>query len=197
MPLVMARFGRKVPKAVANAVVKAIPAAVAEAFNCTDKGGDLTANDIEVEVSTVGRRDINDYDICITLLANEFPSRSANLNDRRRRLQRLLEPYIPRGIKGYLWTLLCPASFGEFHQPETDDERMSQAVEVLLQYGLGSRAHRAIKSINLQTVEDLVKIPAEELISTPNFGRKSFLRVFDAVKSFGLEPPADWVERYG
>lgn len=119
MPLVMARFAPDIPEEVVNAVVGAIPAALAEAFDCPDPGGDLTPNDIEVEVSTVGPKDINDYHICVTVLANDFPARKENLDDRRKRMQALLAPHIPPDMKGYLWTLLCPASFGEFNMEET------------------------------------------------------------------------------
>ncbi len=116
MPLVMLRCSKRVaPEAVA-ALAKAIPVAVAEAFDCEDQGGDLTFHDIEVQVTTVGDQDINSYDVCITVLANDFPARRANHAERRQRMQTALAPLVPVDMTGYLWTLLCPASFGEFHR---------------------------------------------------------------------------------
>ncbi len=116
MPLAMLRCSNRVPDNAVEALVAAIPVALAEAFDCEDEGGDLTPNDIEVEVSTVGPKDRNDYDVCITVFANDFPSRKANHDERRQRMQDALAQHVPADMTGYLWTLLAPASFGEFNK---------------------------------------------------------------------------------
>lgn len=116
MPLAKLRCSQRVPAEVVTALAQAIPVALAEAFDCEDEGGDLIPRDIEVEVSAVGDNDINDYDVCITVLANDFPSRKINHHDRRHQMQDILAPLVPAEMTGYLWTLLCPASFGEFHK---------------------------------------------------------------------------------
>lgn len=212
MPLVLARFAPDVPDEVVSAVVGAIPAALAEAFDCPDPGGDLTPKDIEVEVSTVGPKDINDYYVCVTVLANDFPTRKVNLDERRRKMQALLAPYIPPNMKGYLWTLLCPASFGEFHQPEStsatsslavsrtedpNEPKKSEMIVVLKNYGLDGRMYNILTRYGVRVIRELLRCEAEELMRIRQFGRLSLWRLIAAVRAFGLEPPTDWVKCFG
>lgn len=114
MPLVTLRRSQRVPDEVVDALVKAIPVAVSESLDCNDLGGDLTPDDIEVEVGTIGPLDRNRYDICVNVIANDYPERKASLEVRRQHLQAALIRHIPGGLTGYVWVRLCPASFGEF-----------------------------------------------------------------------------------
>lgn len=119
MPLAILRHSNRVPEGVVDTLKDMIQFHLAQRFHCEDEGGDLNPGDIEVEVSEVGPKDRNEYDICITVLANDFPSRRANLDERRRLMQADLAGFIPPDLTGYLWVLLCPASFGEFNKEET------------------------------------------------------------------------------
>ncbi len=119
MPLALLRYRQSVTDDVLEHLIAAIPVAIAAAFDCEDDGGDLSPKDIEVEVAPVGPKDVNAYDVCITVLANHFPSRDANHEERRLLMQAMLAEYVPKGLKAYLWTLLIPASFGEFNMRDS------------------------------------------------------------------------------
>lgn len=116
MPLAILRHSKRVPESVVDTLKDMIQFRLAQRFDCEDEGGDLTPGDIEVWVSEIGPKDRNEYDICITVLANDFPGRRVNLDERHQKLLADLGEYVPRDLSGYVWVMLCPASFGEFHK---------------------------------------------------------------------------------
>lgn len=90
---------------------------VAETLTCDDDGGELTAMDIEVRLNYRDpKRDFGgeEYDVQVTIWANDFPGRRANLQDRCSRLNQQVKVYLPSGVRGYVWILLAPAAFAEF-----------------------------------------------------------------------------------
>ena len=90
---------------------------VAEALTCDDDGGKLSATDIEVKLNyRDANRDFGGevYDVQVTVWANDFPGRRANLQDRCSRLNQQVKVYLPSGVSGYVWILLAPAAFAEF-----------------------------------------------------------------------------------
>jgi hypothetical protein len=115
MPLVVVG---KNPEVVTDEILKKLvrdlPGMVAKTLGCDDPGGDLTPQDIEVWVQDFGPHDINTKDVEIIIWANFYLGRAKNLSLRRRLLGRLIRDTLPREIKGFVWVLLNPASFGEF-----------------------------------------------------------------------------------
>jgi len=90
---------------------------VAHVLTCDDEGGQLTRHDIEVEVRDLNpQRSIggDQYDIRIVVLANDYPTRRADLFERSEQLTDQLQPLLPEGIHGFVWILLAPAAFVEF-----------------------------------------------------------------------------------
>lgn len=62
----------------------ALQSIVALALNCSDKDGALTADMVEVRVTEVGPYDVNAVDVAVLVVANDFPSRKANIEERTR-----------------------------------------------------------------------------------------------------------------
>ena len=90
---------------------------VAAELTCSDRDGDLTYEDIEVEIKQRRPRlDIGGerYDIQVTVFANDFPSRKANLSDRCACINERLQQWTAGRWRGYVWVLLAPAAFAEF-----------------------------------------------------------------------------------
>jgi hypothetical protein len=97
-------------------IINALPQIVAENLTCEDEGGSLTASDVEVEEKEYGPHDINgDFDFSVTIDANLFPSREANLDERARRIEEQLRAILPVDLpmKYYIWLRLFPAFFVE------------------------------------------------------------------------------------
>lgn len=91
---------------------------VAAALTCADPGGQITSSDIEVEITLKdpmlhfgGEK----YDIQITVWAGDYPTRRANLNERRAQITRAISNvYGQSNLRGYVWIILVHSSFGEF-----------------------------------------------------------------------------------
>jgi hypothetical protein len=95
-------------------LVSILPESVANTLTCKDPKGALTAQDIEVWVQDFGPYDVNTKDVEIIIWANSYPERLATLNYRRKLLCHLIKLKLPKEIKGFVWILLQPGSFGEF-----------------------------------------------------------------------------------
>lgn len=99
---------------------------VAKNLTCDDEGGAITADDIEVEFKRFGATDkTNGMLITVQIVADEFPSRKANLQARNDEIARALKDLfkefgviknfpIASSRKAFVWTLLMPAGFTEF-----------------------------------------------------------------------------------
>ena len=90
---------------------------IAETLTCTDPGGQLTAEDIEVKIEDrVPKRSIGGekYDLQVTVFANDYPSRKANLAERGKQLKERVRHALPQTLHGFVWILLSPAAFEEF-----------------------------------------------------------------------------------
>ena len=90
---------------------------VADALTIPGTDGELHSHEIEMEVRDFGSFDQpGKYSLEITVLANEYPERRANLDERREKIIAGVKdalPNFPPG-RGYVWVLLMPGSFGEF-----------------------------------------------------------------------------------
>jgi len=118
MPFVWVRTNPyKIGKTQFRQLVENLPTIVAEALSVPGTDGELTPEEIEVKVETFGLFDIHTKDLEIIILAQDFPERKKNLDERQRlitgKVRRLLSPSVT-GITGFVWVLLQPGSFGEF-----------------------------------------------------------------------------------
>lgn len=91
---------------------------VAEVLTCGDPDGQLRPEDVEVSIRGRSPRfDIGGekYDIAVTVLANDFPSRRKNLKERCQQLREKLKAcLLLRECHGFVWIRLAPAAFEEF-----------------------------------------------------------------------------------
>ncbi len=90
---------------------------VAEALTCSDPGGQLTANDVEVHI--FDRRHLlqiggEQFALQVTVVARELPERRAYLEERSKELQRKFKAICPPDVTGYIWVLLPPGAFVPF-----------------------------------------------------------------------------------
>ena len=127
MPLVLLDYDPNfVPSSLAGVLAKALPLMVADALYVDEEeDGRLTEDDIEVRVRPHGPLDVGTMPLQITIFANEFPARAENLADRRAEICAKVRGYLgayseipftnaPKGERGFVWVLLCPASFETF-----------------------------------------------------------------------------------
>lgn len=115
MPLVVVnRNPEKLSDRILKKFLEGLPESVASTLTCENPDGKLKAQDIEVWVQDFGPYDINKADVEIIIWANQYPERQENLDFRRKMLCNLVRSAVPRDIKGWVWILLQPASFGEF-----------------------------------------------------------------------------------
>lgn len=161
MPLVRIVTKVHVPNQLRLDIRNAIQEIVARALTCSDLGGSLTSVDIDVELDFVGEYDLIKHDIAITVTANDFPSRKKNHHDRRRYIQREVDPMIPEELTGFVWLLLSTASYGEFHDGE---EAVEEKVPSGLPDGWETSAHPFL-STPLEEVTDLSPFARNRLAS--------------------------------
>lgn len=101
-----------------RAVAGDLRVAIAAALDCTDEGGGLKADHVEVEFRPDHPFDTDAYDLRLTVIANEFPSRRADLDERREKIQEAFKASLTKagfcGLYACVWVMLVPASFGRF-----------------------------------------------------------------------------------
>lgn len=120
MPLVSVVIGKKPIFAEENLrrLGELIQAIVATELTCEDPEGQLTPSDIEVSFRyRNSQRDVGGekYDIQVTVFANDFPSRKANLSARCEEIKhRLAGCFGTDFTRGFVWVLLAPAAFAEW-----------------------------------------------------------------------------------
>ena len=105
-----------------RAIAERLPEIVARALNVPENpAARLNANDIEVqpeeidEECTVNRRPLE-----IIILANDYPERKKNLDKRQEEITKAVREIKNeawsldfRRVRGFVWVLLIPGSFGE------------------------------------------------------------------------------------
>lgn len=70
-------------------------------------GGDFSPMSHPCEISGIN-------DLQIIIFAADFPERKTDLNDRRKLIVDAIKTILPSEIRGFVWILLPPSSFGEF-----------------------------------------------------------------------------------
>jgi len=91
---------------------------IAGCLTCVDDGGNLQADDVEIEIVDRDWRHVggDKYDVTLTVFAKEYPGRKINLElfTNALALTKGLQGLLPEGVTGFAWVLLCPAAFVEF-----------------------------------------------------------------------------------
>ncbi|OHA67335.1 MAG: hypothetical protein A3C82_01660 [Candidatus Wildermuthbacteria bacterium RIFCSPHIGHO2_02_FULL_47_12] len=113
MPLVVVTRGPEITDERIKPLLDHLRQIVAEELTVPGTDGELNANEIEVRVQETRSLDQNVPHIAITIWANEYPKRLANLDERRRRIAQRVRDLIP-DVDGNLWILLQPGSFEEW-----------------------------------------------------------------------------------
>ena len=97
---------------------KEMPRIVAKALNTPENpDGKLTSYDIEVWHRKGGYSDVcgDNVDLEIIIWANDFPERRATLEYRQKNITEEISRVLLGGdIRGSVWVLLAPGSFGTF-----------------------------------------------------------------------------------
>lgn len=123
MPFVTLRHNHELKFNCIDSLAGALPEMVARALHVegSDSEKHLKASDVEVAVSNIGALDVTTALIEILVIANDFPERKENLNERRdvllNEIREFLSRYDPTpfdSFKGFVWILLAPGAFGEF-----------------------------------------------------------------------------------
>jgi hypothetical protein len=126
MPLVIVtRDPNRVEGLKLRALSDSLPGIVAKHLTCDDPDGKITSDDIEVKVQEYGQFDVHKKDLDIVIWAGRYPSRQANLGERRQSIEKDVSQILnggtiafgsPEDIRhGSVWILPIPdTSFGEF-----------------------------------------------------------------------------------
>lgn len=62
----------------------------------------------------------------------------------------------------------------------------------LAEAGLAVRTVNTLESKTLSTINDVLELEAEDLLSIANFGEKTLIEIHDVVVAQGLTPPRSW-----
>ena len=89
---------------------------IAGCLTCVDDGGNLQADDVEIEIVDRDWHHVggDKYDVTLTVFAKEYPGRKDYLIVHTHTLSLGLNGLLPENVTGFVWVLLCPASFFEF-----------------------------------------------------------------------------------
>jgi hypothetical protein len=120
VPLAHIRRTINISDAMMEEILPRLASIIADALNIPDTPGALVPDDIEFEVVDSGKFDTKKHDFSMTIFANEYPERAANLDERREKIQADLASLIPQTLSYYVWPLLSKGSFGA-HIPPVED----------------------------------------------------------------------------
>jgi len=98
-------------------LIKNLPTIIAENLSVPGTKGELTPQEVEVEVRTIGPLDItNGKELMINVVANKYPERLENLDHRRFCIRNRVLELAPTSVvmKSYVWVHLSDASYDEF-----------------------------------------------------------------------------------
>ncbi|MBI2592651.1 MAG: hypothetical protein HYW37_00610 [Candidatus Colwellbacteria bacterium] len=109
MPLVQLRKNsRRVGGADIDRLREELPKIVADSLDGGQEQSHLVPDDIEIQVSDGDPRDVNvHYDVGVVILANDYPERAVNLQDRTDGIKGRVEHLLPLGVKFSVWVLLA------------------------------------------------------------------------------------------
>lgn len=97
-------------------VMQSMPKIVAEALSAPEDNGALIPKEIEVwEMPTANKfyGDIGHHDLQIVIYAHDYPSRLANLDNRRQQIIDNIKPLLQEGVTFFVWVLCMPTSWAE------------------------------------------------------------------------------------
>lgn len=117
MPVVSLYYKpNRIPDEVASKLAKALPEIIASALDVSEQiGSRLTAEDIEIRVTSSHPFDVNNKDLEIMVWAHEYPERLQNLEDRKEKIlvgvRHIFADY-DLNVIAWVWILLQPTAFG-------------------------------------------------------------------------------------
>lgn len=118
MPLVLVSYGKKLEDSqdLIKHLTLAMPEIVARALDVyNDPTARLTAKDVCVSPMFRNTEDVNGKDLEIIVMANDYPERRKNLDDRRGAITRDIKRIVGETkITGSVWVRLCPGSYEDF-----------------------------------------------------------------------------------
>ncbi len=122
MPMVKVHYRpRAIGWLVANELGEALPQIVADALTSEDSQGELTANDVEVNVGAMDSGSLTRYDLHVEVEANDYPMRRRDLERRTHKIAAEVRIFFNRSEtwkspgppKGWVWVQLVPAHWVE------------------------------------------------------------------------------------
>ncbi|MFA6493269.1 MAG: hypothetical protein WCV58_03980 [Patescibacteria group bacterium] len=122
MPEVKVRFDANALQGAGGGLIsasEAISKIIAKELDCSDVGGELLPEHIDVAFERFGNRDkTNGFSAIVTIAANYFPNREERLSTKNSQaansIRRLFKPLFKKGSKIAIWTRLSPGAFTEF-----------------------------------------------------------------------------------
>jgi len=114
MPIVFMKVSGRISDVELPNIKAGLRPVVAEEISADEADARLKPEDILIWGSRVTEMDeAHDVDLQIVIFAHDYPSRKANLEERRKRIQErmLCES---GGRKAYCWIILAPTSYGTF-----------------------------------------------------------------------------------
>ncbi len=116
MPIVKVGYTDKVLPEWIEHIVGEMPKIVAEALSSDGELGHLEPQEVAVMPGKFHELALNVKDVDITIFANDYPERKANLEERRvkvlEEVRKLLGNF-DRNLSACVWILLAPGSYGE------------------------------------------------------------------------------------
>jgi hypothetical protein len=107
------------PDSVLEPLLEKLPGIVASALHVEgNRHGRLQPDDIDIEVSDHGRLDVNCQTLQILILANDYPERAANINERTKEIAdavrfelRMFRDVLGIAGRSFVWVFLGRAGF--------------------------------------------------------------------------------------
>ena len=117
-----------------NPLREGLPAIVAKALDTPDNpDGRLEAGDIAVSFQSVGEFDCNTIPLSITIFANDYPERRANLTERKEQIIREVSRITDTTwVTFSVWVLLAPGAYGMLLSANDNHRRIEEVVSRLM-----------------------------------------------------------------
>lgn len=113
MPLIQIRRNPEmINDGLLKSIIESLPRRAAQALSCAE-GGVLKPEDIMIEADDFGPFDTNAKDIHVRVIAHDYPSRRANLDEIRTWISMDIFAELQlTPASWYVWVLLMPTSYG-------------------------------------------------------------------------------------
>lgn len=117
MPVAILRYSWKIPENVLRQLTEKLPSIISDALDISENpNARLTSSDIEVWTQKTQNEDVNTKDLEILIHAHQYPERLLNVDERKDKVVMQVRVLLAENklkIKGWVWILLQPSSFGQ------------------------------------------------------------------------------------